>query len=288
MKKTVLLILIALTGCKIKDIETNNVSLKETILEINFYPSSINSCAIRIDTSASTKNITLIIKKSKDIDEVESALSRRIKLEDYEGIIYALSKLDSVNYKQKEGQGKQEVTGKITYTTADTIKALNFSSPTRESDEVLYDDLLDPVFLITSKYFTEGTEMAYLEQLEQYFQYGFPLKIISNRPKVFRLYGRLVYTKETEENLTNFIDYIPSKEPVVIDMSNFSSMASEFQRAFKNLVRKSSKIKWVSSTPEQLMELGVKKEDIYPTKEAALKSISHYKYNKTSDKESCS
>src|SRR6185312_11226242 len=256
MKKTVLLILIAITGCTVKDIETDNVSLKSSILEVNFYPSSINPCAIRIDTSASTKNITLIIKKSKDNDEVESALSRRITPEDYEAIIYTLSKLDSINYKSKEAAAKQEINGKVTYSIADTVKTINFNTPKRETDELLYDNLLDPIFLLTSKYFTKGTEMAYLEQLEQYFQYGFPLKIISNRPKVFRLYGHLSYNKETEENLNNFLDFIPSKEPVVIDMSNFSSMATEFQTAFKNMVKNHNKIKWVSSNPEQLMELG--------------------------------
>lgn len=289
MKNIILIILLAATGCTLKEMERSNASVKSSILELDFSPSSINPCVIRVDTSTNEKLITLsIIRKGGSEDEIESSLSRRLTPDDYDAIIYSVLKLDSTHYQQQNKPTNSGVAVKTSYHVADSAKTLNFNSPKRDTDELLYNDLLDPIFLTLSKYYTGEKEVAYLEQLEQYFQYGFPLKIISNRPKVFRLYGNLSYNQETEESLNNFIDFLPSKEPVIIDMSNFSAMTTLYYPNFKKLLKRNSNIKWVSTHPEQLLEIGVKKEDIYTSKEAALKSISHIKISKASAKESCS
>jgi len=109
---------------------------------------------------------------------------------------------------------------------------------------------------------TADAEMMYVEQLEQYFDYGAPIKKIKERH--YRIYGLLFYYEHVinydhvAKALDDLVEDIPADGPVLIDMSNFHVMETIYYDHFKKLLAKNSRIKWIVnySAREQLTEIG--------------------------------
>jgi hypothetical protein len=136
---------------------------------------------------------------------------------------------------------------------------LRFWSPRRNAQSEYY-LLLDPIFNIMRAYLEDQSEINYIEHLEQYFDFDFPIKRVSNNPLKYRIYGALSVDDETTKKLDDFIDSVPVDEPVIIDMSNFQSMGTLFYPNFKRLLKRNHNIKWLANegTYEQLIDIGVK------------------------------
>ena len=77
--------------------------------------------------------------------------------------------------------------------------------PRRTTGSEFY-DILDPVFSILKNHLIEEAEANYIEQLEQYFDFGFPIKLISEKPRKYQLYGGLSVDDETSMLLNDFIE----------------------------------------------------------------------------------
>lgn len=133
---------------------------------------------------------------------------------------------------------------------------LGFWSPRREGTDSIYYRLLDPVFDIMRKYMTVDAEMMYVEQLEQYFDYGAPIKKTGKNE--YRIYGALSYFDHITKAINSLVDEIPADEPVLIDMSNFEGMGTIYYPHFKKLLARNNQVKWIvnDSSREQLLEIG--------------------------------
>jgi hypothetical protein len=273
MKKLVLLISIFILGCTSK---SDNLKTSKTLnMEINFHPSFIGSSNVRITSVDTVNYLTLTIRKPSWEESIDTVVTSKKKIEakDYDNLIKSITAFDSCNYKQKEVFGLDGITINASYSISDSSKLVNVWSPNRNDDEIFYNNFIDPIFILLNKYFTKEVEVNYIEKLEQYFDFGFPLKTLSNDPKIYKLYGGLSYFKETEISLNNFIDSFPTEQPVIIDMSNFQRMGSIFYPHFRRLLTKNDKIKWVAIEIDQLADIGVKKENIFKNREQAMKSL---------------
>jgi hypothetical protein len=104
--------------------------------------------------------------------------------------------------------------------------------------------LLDPVFTLLRSHLKEQVEINYIEDLEQYFDFGFPIKQVAHNPLKYRIYGALSVDDATTRKLNDFIDSVPADESIIIDMSNFQSMGTTFYPNFQRLLKRNHHIEW--------------------------------------------
>lgn len=144
----------------------------------------------------------------------------------------------------------------------DTIK---FWSPRREGTDRVYYELIDPVFNLLRTHLRDDAEIMYVEQLEQYFEYGAPIKKIADGH--YRIYGALSYFEHVTKAINSLIDEIPAGQPVLIDMSNFEGMGTIYYPHFKKLLAKNDRIKWIVNAQgrEQLLEIGCPEANLEQT-----------------------
>ena len=154
--------------------------------------------------------------------------------------------------------GTDGITVDGTFTQENIIKTFSFWSPRKETEN---HKLMELIFPLLYKSFSEAKALNYIEQLEGYFSFGLGLKKISNKPLKYKIYGSISSNEESE--ITSFIKTLPSNEDVFIDLSNFNGMGTMFYPLFKTLSKKDSKVFWVNPSEEGLRQL---KEIEVPTK----------------------
>jgi hypothetical protein len=127
---------------------------------------------------------------------------------------------------------------------------LEFWSPKKETQNaklmVLLFDLLDITF-------TDKKSIDYAEQLQQYFPHRLGLKKLSDKPLTYKLYGDI--SSDDEEELYTFLQKLPKRKRVIIDMSNFSGMAGMFYDAFEEYCAKNKNIYWLNPSDYGLLQL---------------------------------
>jgi hypothetical protein len=110
------------------------------------------------------------------------------------------------------------------------------------------------IFSLTDSVFTSKQTTDYLEQLQQYFPHHLGVKKLSNQPPLtYKLYGSI--SSDDQDDLDAFLESLPSKSKVIIDMSNFSGMGTMFYNSFEDYCAHKKNIYWLNPTDSGLFDL---------------------------------
>jgi hypothetical protein len=121
----------------------------------------------------------------------------------------------------------------------DYTKYFKFWSPDKDDKN---HKLIEILFRNMYEHFDKAETIVYLERLEQYFDFGLGLKKISENPLVYKLYGSLTSSEETE--IIKFFNELPQKEKVTIDVTNLSGMGTMFYDIIGELVNGKTNLYW--------------------------------------------
>lgn len=226
-------------------------------IKVLFLPSFLYASEIEI-TEGIKPAVSIQITKRNEKDSIEKVHSKTFEITDKDLSTLTLA-IDSFNQAYSGPQTAFGLDGISVFVISERLKSndtVEFWSPRREGSDNVYYELLDPVFAMMKKYMTADAEMMYVEQLEQYFDYGVPIKKTGKNE--FRIYGSLSYFEHVTKAINSLIDDIPSGESVVIDMSNFEGMGTIYYPHFKRLLAKNNQIKCIVNerARQQLLEIG--------------------------------
>lgn len=222
-----------------------------------YYPSFMPPCTISIVAKGKSAHIWLSVFQYRDTVTTLSFASSATLLPD--DLTFFFAKLDSVPVLKMVTREQLGTDGITVYNTISQDSAQNkfkFWSPRKDSAPQEH-KLVEAVLGLCQRKFTAPKQQEYFESLEQYFDFGLPCKITSTAPFEVRMYGSLSSSEEQE--LTTFIQHLPSDRPVFIDMTNFEGMGTMYYPLFRNLLARNNQIVWVASkwSRKQLQEIGV-------------------------------
>ncbi|WP_439185896.1 hypothetical protein [Carboxylicivirga taeanensis] len=132
----------------------------------------------------------------------------------------------------------------------DQKKTFKFWSPDKEDTN---HELIEILFSLMYTKFNKQKTVTYLEQLEQYFDFGLGLRKLHDNPLTFKLYGS-ISSNELDE-LYAFFDSLPVDKKVFIDMSNFNGMGTMFDEDFLELSESHKLIKWINCSENAKLTL---------------------------------
>jgi hypothetical protein len=226
-------------------------------IKMVFLPSFLFPSELEI-LDSNTPTITLKVTKRNEYDSMETVHTKTFNITNEE-LSVLLKGIDAFNKDYSGPQAGFGLDGISVFVISDRLNAndtIEFWSPRREGTDIVYYQLLDPLFNTMRKYMTADAEMMYVEQLEQYFDYGVPIKKVGNNQ--YRIYGALSYVDHVTKAINLLIDEIPANQSVLIDMSNFEGMGTIYYPHFKKLLAKNNQIKWIvnDAAREQLLEIG--------------------------------
>jgi len=121
----------------------------------------------------------------------------------------------------------------------DYTRTFKFWSPNKDDKN---HKLIEILFRNMYEHFDKAETIEYLERLEQYFDFGLGLKKISGNPLVYKLYGSLTSSEETE--IVKFFSELPQQEKVTIDVTNLSGMGTMFYDIIGELVNGKTNLYW--------------------------------------------
>lgn len=231
MKKLILLILIgSLISCN------NNSELKE--VQVLFAPSflyptqftiDIKSKTIEqytfqksyfvkewIDTNAYTGHWkdTLVVHYRKSFlidDEVLNEFLRELKSSRLDStIVNRKLVLDGIGFRVSKMVNKN-----------DTISLTSNLTRRDESTDLEY-KLLDAFFDLANQTIDDYDGITSIENIQDYFDYGLPLRKVNDKPIEYRVWGSLSGCKSDNPELVTFLKSLPSNEPIIFDLRNGS------------------------------------------------------------------
>jgi len=82
--------------------------------------------------------------------------------------------------------------------------------------------LIDAFFNLSYKILNEKESIKTLENIQDYFDYGLPIKKVSNEPIEYRVWGSVSGCRDNNSELINLLNNLPNKKPVIFDLRNGS------------------------------------------------------------------
>lgn len=240
-----------------------------------FAPSFLSPCTISITTKDNGGLIKLLTYKygnnSKTVSLADSANLSPADLD------FFFTKLDSVpvlNMVTNKQLGLDGITVYNTVLKDGISNKFEFWSP-RKTQNPQEHKVVEAVLGLARRTLTAQKEQEYFESLEQYFDFGLPCKITSTDPFEVRIYGSLSSNEEYE--LNKFVQALPSNNPILVDMTNFSRMGTMFYPLFRSLLARNTRIVWVTTSwgGKQLQEIGVLTDRIATTTKDGRALIQH-------------
>ncbi|MDJ1486224.1 hypothetical protein QNI16_37420 [Cytophagaceae bacterium YF14B1] len=233
-------------------------------LMIDFRPSFIDQCLVDITVKEGKGDIEIILKSLERDKSVPSQVISQQKVLDKDSLESSIKLIDMDSLfacKTLETFGLDGISVSVHLKDIQRTNEFTFWSP-RKATEPTEHQLVEVVLELIRQHFTDDSYQNYLEQLEQYFEFGLPAKIKSVDPFVVRIYGSLsVYEKD---ELTQFLQDLPVAKPILMDMSNFNGMGTILYPVFQSLLSHTNRIIWVANhyAKDQLLAIGVQPEDI--------------------------
>lgn len=102
---------------------------------------------------------------------------------------------------------------------SDTVCLTN-NSPGRNSNYRNEYILLDGFFQLVNKTITDQEGLSYIENIQDYFDYGLPIKKMADEPLEYKVWGAVAENELVE--LDGFLNRLPINAPVLFDVSNGS------------------------------------------------------------------
>lgn len=239
-------------------------------LEMGFFPSFLVSSSLSIISNADSclisftynnannghHNTERALLNPNDLDSLNNFLEnykfRVTGSIDTIGSHKILLKGDSVTfYDIRSGTDGINVNGK--FTTTNGSRKFTFWSPDKGTENA---KLMAILFNLMYSHFKTGQIDNYIELLEQYFPHQLGLIKLSEKPLKYKLYGDI---PELDE-FNSFIQSLPLKRDVYIDLSNFLGGGGQFYDDVEDTAAKNKHIYWLNpkvSIAKKLKEAGV-------------------------------
>lgn len=310
MKKLPILIILLvciIVGCK----STNKSSWsdKDFVMTIEFSPSFLENCRVIITKENNVKTLSLdklYFSKSElssigdtsnlSVETSDSLIGGRMNNTSFDNEVFILpiektsvtnenflkftQDLNNIDLSKQENLVKQMLDGVsvyFRYQSESIDHKFAFKSP-HASDTTEFQIIKSTFNLIESNIKSEDA-IIYIEQLKGYFDLGLFVKKTSNNPLEYRFYSHL--PKNDKEEFQKLIESFPINRPIIIDLSNFEGMSTMFYPDFQTLIKKNSNVYWLVNdiSIEDVLEIGVKDDKIYKTRNALINKIKTHHHN---------
>lgn len=221
-------------------------------LTIDFKPSFIHNSRLTLQTSPDGNLMTLEADVLTEESIVSDSALNHLNnyLEKYNFVhTGAIDTIDQkkiiengdtvVQYQIRIGKDGITVYGELLKN--DQKKTFEFWTPNKGDKN---HELIDILFRLMYAHFECPITINYLEQLEQYFDFGLGLRKLHNEPLTFKLYGSI--SANDKDGLHKFFDSLPDDFEVFIDMSNFNGMARMLDNDFRELTESHQLITFIN------------------------------------------
>lgn len=260
-----------LTNCSVNTTKDEATPVEASCFEYytKFSPAFFNSCKISISKKNNRGQIKLtvfnFIDTTRNLSFSDSAV---LSASDFNFFFHKLGSISLMKMKSNRSMALDGIGVYNMYFQDNRKNQFYFSSPNKGSKE---HQIVEAVIGLSQLNLKDTKSQEYLESLEQYFDFGLPCEKINDKPYEVRIYGGL--SSNEEQELTNFIQAIPSDRPVLIDMTNFQSMGTMFYPLFRSLIKRNKQLIWATKNATLLIELGVDASQIESDIEAARRRI---------------
>ena len=103
----------------------------------------------------------------------------------------------------------------------DTI-SLTTSNPLRNNKYKTDFKILDAFFKLSYKTISDYKGICIVENIQDYFNYGLPIRLVSKNPLEYRVWGSVSGCREDNPDLIAFFNKLPNNKPVLFDLRNGS------------------------------------------------------------------
>ena len=104
----------------------------------------------------------------------------------------------------------------------DSISLISTSPDRKEKYQNDY-KILDAFFELTNNTIKNNNKgQSLTENIQDYFDYGLPIRKIDGKPLEYRVWGTISGCKDRNETLITFLDSLPQNEPIIFDLRNGS------------------------------------------------------------------
>ena len=208
--------------------------ISQPTLDVTIYTSDYESA----DTLINGEKESRIVMLPKQIIH-----ERQINLDkhDAEQIMKAVDEFYSCYKGPQEDTGLDGIGVSLIAELESGRNSIRFWSPDRKRESEYY-KLIDPLFSILFKHLNNNAEIRYIEQTQQYFDYGTPIKKVSNSPLTYRVHGLIYDMNTSKQELKQFISELPSSGKIVFDMTNSPGVARYIILRFSEASRIGTKI----------------------------------------------
>lgn len=231
MKKLILLLVIGnFISCK------NNSDLKE--VEFFFAPSFLYPTKFKIDIKHSTieqytfqdsyyvkewidstsyrehRKDTLVVHYKKTFKIKKAELNQflsELKLSHLDSTVeHRRSVLDGIGFRVNKINSRN-----------DTI-SLTSINPSRTEEFQMDYKLLDAFFDLSYKSIDDYDGISGIENIQDYFNYGLPLRIVNENPIEYRIWGSISGCRDDNQEFLRILESLPNDKPVIFDLRNGS------------------------------------------------------------------
>lgn len=101
----------------------------------------------------------------------------------------------------------------------DTI-SLTTRNPKRNNKYKTDFQILDAFFKLSYATITDYKGICTLENIQDYFNYGLPIRQINKNPLEYRVWGSISGCREDNPSLISFFEKLPKDKPVILDLRN--------------------------------------------------------------------
>jgi hypothetical protein len=157
-------------------------------------------------------------------------------------------------------------------TKADTFSLMS-RCPDRTSKYKLDYTILDAFFKLAYTTINNYEGICLVENIQDYFSYGLPIKLTSKEPLEYRVWGTISGCRNDNQELQKFLNNLPIEKPVIFDLRNgkFAPCLYELFDEFSN--RKS--IYYYGKEKLESERSKIKLKNVFKTKEQVLDNIAN-------------
>jgi hypothetical protein len=164
------------------------VTGRATSITIDFSPAFDSAILVSVVRKEDRPQVILNLHDGLNSNMVFAKDSVSLSEQDWAAFIQAIDTSALGSLQPAHHEGLDGIGIRITYQNGDSARRFYCWSPDRSDNAGIY-KLLDPTFLLLDKRLS--TRVNVIENVQDYLEYGLPVKIKSKRPFIARLYGNL-------------------------------------------------------------------------------------------------
>lgn len=209
-------------------------------LIIEFYPSFHPPSVFSFNLNPQEPRVSFEImthgfrRSVEDTIVIYDSTTVALNPKNYEDFLFVIDDIDFDCCRKKPRRGILDgISGKIEAIDSgnDTIRTI-FMSPPRSRNWTLY-EVFDAFFDLMGKEFRTAEQIDYLEDLKMYFGYGLSIRKINDEPHEYKIWRSI--TAEEEDIANAFFESLPSKKPIILDISQVYEIDSMYFDSFRQL-----------------------------------------------------